>query len=541
MTGRRVPDLLTSARAAALIPDNATIAISGSGGGLLEASEIFRALRSRFDDESAPQGLTLVHSLGIGHPDGRGLELWADATMVRRVIGGHWAWSPTFQRLVADERIEAYAWPAGVISQLLREVGAGRPGLFTRTGLHTFVDPRHAGGRCNATTTDELVDLVEVDGREVLHFRPLPIDVAVIRGTFVDERGNLSCAEEPASLDVLAAARAARASGGLVIAQAREEIPRRRLDPRLIDVPGCLIDVVVLAPEQHQTYASVRDLSYAGIPNGQPARAHERPDEPRDDATSSATPGGTPDTQPLPPKRQLVAGRAALEVVPGEVVNVGFGMASDVVAVLDQRGTLADVELLIEQGAIGGTPVAGELFGVSRDFDALLSSPDQFDLFGSGVLDKAFLGMAEVDAQGSVNVSLLAGSLIGPGGFIDISQHAAHVVFCGTFTTRGLELHIDDNGLRITQEGSVRKFVDAVSQVTYSGPFARQEGRQATYVTERCVFVGRPDGLELTEVVEGVDIERDILAHMDFEPIVGAPRVVSVEDYGLSRLADLAQ
>lgn len=504
------PEFVSADEAAALIPDGATVAITGSGGGILEATAVFEAVARRFGARRQPRALTLIHSLGIGHSTGRGLELWASPELVRRVVGGHWSWSPTMQRLAAEGRIEAYALPAGVISLLLREIGAGRPGLFTRTGLHTFVDPRNGGGRFNGPAED-LVELTTLDGVEHLHYRPFPVDVGIIRGTAVDERGNITCAEEPASLDVRAVALAARASGGRVIAQVRERVTRGTLDPRMVDVPGCLVDAVVLAPGQWQTQESSHNPSYAGI-RGEPAAAAPAVD--------------------LPLPRRLVAGRAAALAKPHERVNVGFGLSADVVSQLQLDGRFADLELLIEQGTIGGIPLPGELFGVSRDFDARLDSPSQFDLFAAGVIDRSFLGMAEVDRHGSVNVSVIGDQLIGPGGFIDISQHARHVVFCGTFTARGLEVALDGDALRVVREGTVRKFVADVRHVTYAGPFAAEEGRAATYVTERAVFELRPEGLELTEIVRGVDLERDVLAHMDFEPLIVEPVVIDARTYG---------
>lgn len=509
--------------AAALIPDGSTVALTGSGGGILETDALFRAVRERFDAEGSPRGLTLVHALGIGLPSGRGLELWADPGLVTRVIGGHWSWSPTMQRLVADDRIEAYSWPAGVISLLLREIGAGRPGLFTRTGLRTFVDPREGGGRANSRTTADLVDLVEVGGREHLHFRPFDVDVGLIRGSLADARGNVSCEHEPAQLDASAVARAARRSGGLVVAQVRALVQRGALDPWKVVVPGVSVDTVVLAPEQWQTYGAQDDPEVSGA-----VRAAGRT---RRKSGSGPAPSVNAEPGRADLARELVSARAAREVRAGERVNVGFGMSADVVPVLARTGRLDNIEFLIEQGTIGGVPLNGNLFGASRDFDALFSSPDQFDLFAAGILDRAFLGMAEADSSGNVNVSLLGGRLVGPGGFIEISQHARNVVFCGSFTARGLELNVEDGQLHVRQEGSIRKFVPRVQQVTYSGPFAIEEGRTARFVTERCVLELTEDGMRLLEVVEGIDLERDVLARMGFEPVGGDPRVVPLAEY----------
>jgi propionate CoA-transferase len=522
----------SAAEAAAIISDGATVAIAGSGGGILEPDALFRAVRERFEAEGSPRDLTLVHALGIGHPSGRGLELWADPGLVRRVIGGHWSWSPTMQRLVEEDRIEAYAWPAGVISLLLREIAAGRPGLITRTGLHTYVDPRNGGGRANARTTEELVELIELEGAEHLRFRPFRVDVGLIRGSFIDGRGNVSCEHEPARLDVDVVARAARRDGGRVIAQVREQVPRGALDPWKVVVPAVNVDVAVLAPDQWQTYGTVNDPEVSGAvrargaastPSGEPAATGA-------DGAGDGGPGGAAeDGHDL--VRGIVSARAANEVRAGERVNVGFGMSADVVPVLARTGRIDDIEFLIEQGTIGGIPLNGGLFGASRHFDALFSSPDQFDLFASGILDRAFLGMAEVDGRGDVNVSHVGGRLVGPGGFIEISQSAHTVVFCGSFTVRGLELRVADGALKVVREGTVRKFVDRVRQTTFSGPFAVEDGRSALYVTERCVLRLAADGVQLVEVVEGIDVERDVLAHMGFEPVGSAPRVVPLAEY----------
>jgi propionate CoA-transferase len=512
---------VSAAEAAAMVPDGATVAISGSGGGILEPSDVFEAVRHRFDAQGAPAGLTVVHAFGIGHPSGRGLELWADPRLVRRVVGGHWSWSPTMQRLARDGEIEAYALGSGAISLLLREIGAGRPGLLTRTGLGTFVDPRHGGGRWNARATEDIVELVTLAGQEYLRYLPFTVDVGLIRGSSADEDGNITCRDEPAALDVLAVAMAAKACGGRVIAQVREVVPNGRLDPWTVAVPGHLVDSVVVAPTQWQTYGEWHDPTLAGVTPEEewPARAGAR-------AAEAAL-----RMEAMPLARRLVAGRAAREARPGQRTNVGFGISADVVTALAARHQLDDIELLIEQGAVGGEPVGGELFGASRGFRAMVTSTTQFDVFSGGLLDQAFLGMAQVDAAGSVNVSLVGGRLVGPGGFIDISQNAREVVFCGTFTTRGLEVSTDGSRLRIDREGTVRKFVTEVDHVTYSGALAATEHRDAVYVTERATFVRRGSQLELTELVAGIDLERDVLAQMDVPPIVRDPVVVEVGEY----------
>jgi propionate CoA-transferase len=500
------PVVVSAEEAVARIADGATVALTGSGGGVLEPDVVLSALESRFLAEGHPRGLTVLHAFGLGDRDRRGTNRLAHEGLVSRVIGGHWTWSPRMMALAAADAIEAYAWPSGAISLLLREIGARRPGLLTRTGLHTFVDPRQGGGRANGAARDSLVELLELGGREYLHYKPMRIDVAVIRGTEVDPLGNIGCAEEPALLDVLAVAQAARACGGVVLAQVKRAVAEP-LAPHEVVVPAPLVDCVVVAPEQWQTYAAEYDPSLCG---GQ----------------AVAEPGAAALADPV---RAAIARRAALEIAPGAVVNVGFGVAAEVVDVLAAQGRLGEVTLAIEQGLYNGIPESGALFGVAHGPTARLASTNQFECFAMGMLDTCCLGMAQLDASGSVNVSRFGAQIVGPGGFIDISQYARKAVFCGTFTAKGLRAEVVDGGLRVRHEGSVPKLLSKVEEVTYSGPFALAEGREAVYVTERAVFALTAEGVALVEVADGVDVERDILRHMDFVPVMGDVRPMPPE------------
>lgn len=495
------PRFASADDAVAAIPDGATVALTGSGGGVLEPGSLLAAVERRFLRSRAPRDTTLVHALGLGDRDRLGTNAFAHEGMVRRVIGGHWTWSPRMMKLAATDLIEAYSLPSGVISLLLREIGAGRPGLVTRTGLHTFADPRNGGGRVNRAAREPLVELVEFDGGEYLRYLPFGVDVAFIRGAEADRRGNIGCRDEAAELDVLAVAQAARASGGMVLAQVKR-VSETPLDPRDVTVPAVLVDTVTVCPEQWQTYNAEHDPALAG-----PA---DRP-------------------MPVPvdladPVRAAVARRAAMEVPDGAVLNVGFGMSAHVIDVLAEQDRLRDISIAIEQGLFDGVPASGDLFGMSRGASARVASTTQFDLFAMGMLDVCCLGLAQADASGSVNVSRFGGRVIGPGGFIDISQYARKAVFCGTFTAKGLRVEVRDGGISILDEGQVPKFVETVEQITYSGPFALREGREALFVTERAVFRLTAEGLELTEVADGVDVERDIVRHMGFRPLIRAPR-----------------
>jgi propionate CoA-transferase len=486
--------------------DGATIAVSGAGGGLLEPEEVLRCFEKAFLESGRPKAVTLVHTLGMGDRKDKGINRFAHEGMVKRVIGGHWIWSPKMLELAQHNKLEAYCMPSGALTHLLREIGAGRPGLFTHVGLGTFVDPRHQGGRCNEAAREELVELMQIDGQDVLRYRPFDVNVAVIRGTYADDNGNISAVEEPADLDSYAVALAAKRCGGIVIAQVREVVPVGTLRPREVSVPGNLIDYVLPCPDQSQTYHGKYDLSLAGLEESQDEGAH------------------APERDPV---RRAVALRASEELIDGASVNFGFGMSSGVAEVIAQRGDSSRYWFTIEQGVHGGRLLTGDMFGIAANPAAILSAAEQFDLYSGGGLDQTFLGMAEMDAEGNVNVSHFGGQISGPGGFIDISQGAQKVVFCGSFDAKGTRLDIADGVLTIHRHGEVRKLVNRVAGITFSGKEAVRRGQEVIYVTERAVFRLTPEGIELTDIAPGVDLERDILSRMDFAPIVRTPRVMN--------------
>lgn len=502
--------VLSAEQAVALIKDGATVAVTGSGGGVLEPDGLLGALERRFLTTGHPTALSFVHSLGFGDRKMRGTNRFAHVGMTRRVIAGHWTWSPSLIELAADNAVEAYAFPAGVISLLLRESGAGRPGLITKVGLHTFADPRLGGGQCNKAAKADLVELIELDGEEYLRYKPLRVDIALIRGSEVDAQGNLSCAHEAAQLDAWAVALAAHGSGGVVLAQVKRFVDH--IDPRLVHVPGVLVDGVVLDASQLQTYQSEFDPVLCG------------------EGTAPSVESRFDDTV-----KGAIARRAALEVERGDVLCVGFGTSSLVVDALVEAGRLDEVTVLVEQGMIGGVPLSGDAFGVVRGPRVVMPSANQFEHFSAGVLDVCCLGMAQVDGRGSVNVSRIGGRVGGPGGFVDISQHARRVIFCGPFTAGGLVAAVEAGGIRIRQEGTISKFVTTLEEVTYSGPLALREGRQAIYVTERAVFRLGSAGLELVEVANGISVERDILPHMGFRPVIKEVVEMPEAVFGLHR------
>jgi propionate CoA-transferase len=493
--------IMSAGAAASLVGDGSTVLLTGSGGGLMDADFACAGIEKKFLETGSPRNLTLVHISGIGNRNERGVSRFAHKGMVKRVVGGHWGWSPGMVRLALDNEIEAYNLPQGALSLLTREIAAKRKGLLTRVGLQTFVDPRIEGGRLNTAARDPVVDLVTVAGEELLLYKAFSADVAIIRGTTADEDGNISMEQEAANLDVLSAAQAAYNSGGVVIAQVKRVVQRKQIRPRAVQVPGFMVTAVVVDPDQRQTCEGENNLGFSGeyrVPiSGLPGLGFDM--------------------------RKWVARRAALELRHGAIVNLGYGISDGVANIAAEEGLFEDIVFCIEQGLIGGIPAKGDVFGASFNPDAVIDSPYQFDFFHGGGLDMAFLGMAQADAAGNINVSRFGKVIPGTGGFIDISQNTRKVVFCGTFTAGGLEIACEDGRLRIVKEGSYRKFIPRVEQITFSGGYARKQGREILYVTERAVFALRPEGLTLIETAPGIDIEKDILGNMGFRPLIADP------------------
>jgi propionate CoA-transferase len=492
--------VVSAAQAVTRIRDGDTVATGGFVG-VGFAENIAVALEERFTTTGSPRGLTLLYAAGQGDGGERGLNHFGHEGLLRRVIGGHWGLVPKLQRLAIDNRVEAYNLPQGVISQLFRDTAAGKPGLLTHVGLGTFVDPRHGGGKVNASTTEDLVEVVAVGGREWLFYRALPVQVAILRGTTADAAGNVTMEREALTLEALALAMAAHNSGGLVIVQVERLAATGSLPPRQVRIPGILVDCVVVAerPEYHmQTFGTQYDAAFAG--------------ELRVPLDGVA---------PMPlSARKVIARRALMELADGDVVNLGIGMPEGVAAVAAEEGLLDRFTLTAEAGVIGGMPAGGLDFGVTVNPDAVIDQPYQFDFYDGGGLDVAVLGLAQADRHGNLNVSKFGRKLAGAGGFINISQSARKVVFVGTFTAGSLEVAIGEGVLAILREGDAHKFVRDVEQRTYSGAVALERGQEALFVTERCVFRLVPGGLELIEVAPGIDIERDILLRMDFAPLI---------------------
>ena len=406
--------------------------------------------------------------------------------------------APKMAAMIHANEIESYNFPQGVLSQMYSTIAARKPGVFSKVGLYTYIDPRLEGGKMNAVTTEELVRVMTLDDEEWLFFPRFHVDVAFVRGTTADEKGNITAEEEAAILEGISIAQAAKACGGIVVAQVKYLAQAGTLDPRQVRIPGVVVDYIVVDEMQKQTTLDFYNPAFCGemrIPLAQ--------------------------LEPLPPGvRRVVARRAAQELFPGAVVNVGVGMPDGIAAIATEEGILDTLTFTVEQGIIGGTPAGGVIFGVAYNPEAIIGEDFQFNFYDGGGLDLAFLGMAQTDVHGNVNASKVGDMLAGCGGFINISQNAKKVVYCGTFTAKGLRCRAADGELRIEREGEVRKFVDRVDQVTFSGDYARRAGQEVLYVTERAVFELSPDGVILREIAPGVDLDKDILGQMGFAPMI---------------------
>lgn len=490
--------MISAAEAAMLVKDGDWLAIQGSGGGVGEPTRLLRALGERYRRDKTPEGITAVHSTGLGDQKEIGMDYLAIPGLVKRDIAGHLGMAPLMAKLIIENQVEAYNFPQGVLSQLYSAIAARLPGVITKVGLYTYIDPRIEGGKMNVVTKEDIVKVIKLDGEEWLYWPRFCFNVGFVRGTTADTKGNITAEEEGAFLEALSIAQAVKNCGGIVIAQVKYLAQSGTLKPQDVKIPGIYVDYIVVDPEQKQTATDFYNPSFCGhvkIP--------------------------LESILPIPlDERKVIARRAAKELFKGAIVNLGFGMPSGVASVATEEGYISDITMTVEQGAIGGTPAGGVIFGVAYNPEAIIPMDAQFRFYDGGGLDIAFLGMAEIDSFGNVNASKVGRMLAGCGGFIDITQNAKKVVFCGTFTAKGLSCQVGNGRLSILKEGELGKFVKRVHQITFSGEYAKAKRQPVLYVTERAIFSLTEKGVSLVEIAPGIDLERDILARMDFIPII---------------------
>lgn len=497
--------IITADEAAQLVKDNDTITSIGFVSSA-HPEALTKALEKRFLDTNKPQGLTYIYAGSQGKRDGRGAEHLAHTGLLKRAIIGHWQTVPAIGKLAVENKIEAYNFSQGTLTHWFRALAGHKLGVFTDIGLETFLDPRQQGGKLNDVTKEDLVQLLNINGQEQLFYPTFPVNVAFLRGTYADEAGNITMDEEIGPFESTSVAQAVHNCGGTVIVQVKHVVAHGSLDPRMVKIPGIYVDYVVVASgEDHQqTYDCEYDPSLSG--------EHRAPEG---------------ESAPVPMSAKKIIGRrGALELKENVVVNLGVGAPEYVASVAGEEGIADSITLTVEGGAIGGVPQGGARFGSSRNADAIIDHPYQFDFYDGGGLDMAFLGLAQCDEQGNINVSKFGTNVAGCGGFPNITQKTPNVFFCGTFTTGGLKIAVEDGKVKILQEGKVKKFLKNVDQITFNGNYAARQHKNVLYITERCVFKLTKEGLELIEVAPGIDIEKDILPYMDFKPIIKQPKLM---------------
>lgn len=495
---RRVP-VMTAAEAIKLVKDRDVVAMCGCGGGINEASELITALADRYRETRSPRDLTFYHSTGLGDRADRGMSPLAQPGLVKRDIGGHWGQSPRLCEMAERNEIEAYNFPMGAMAQLMRAAAAGAPGILTHVGLGTFLDPRQQGGRLNEATREELIQLQVIDGKEWLFYPCIYPDVALIRGTSADTEGYITMEDEVLYTDSFATAMAAHNNGGIVIAQVERVVKAGTLPSKEVKIPGYLVDVIVEVPGQPQLYG----VPTSGFVSGRYTQDFS------DDCT----------TIPLN-ERKVIARRALMEVAPGYIGNVGVGICDGIGVVAKEEGVSEEFTLTVETGIVGGVSAQGIYFGASVNARAVVDMPAQFDFYDGGGLDISFLSFAEFDQDGNVNVHKFNNKIMGTGGFVDICQNSKKAIFAGTLKAGGLRERVEDGAIHIDQEGRFIKAVEKVPEITFNGREAVARGQEVIFITERAVFRLTEEGVVLTEIAPGVDLERDIVGQMAFRPII---------------------
>lgn len=485
-----------------MVRDGMTVSPSGFVASAMPEA-LTGALERRFLETGSPRNLTLFYAAAQGNRDGSGADHFAHKGMLKRVVGGHYNMAPELGKLINANEVEAYNLPQGTLSQLFRDIAAHKLGTLTHVGLHTFADPRVEGGKLNRITREDLVEVTTVLGEERLLYKAFPVDMGLIRGTYADENGNVSLERECCSTEATSIAQAVKNSGGKVVVQVEKVVQAGTLDPKLIKIPGIYVDAIVVCTDK-KDHAQCQGCEYDGSMTG--------------DFRLSL---GSLEYPPMSAKK-IIGRRAAMELQPNTVVNLGIGIPEYISLVANEEGIGDYMTLTVESGPVGGIPQGGSRFGGSVNAEAILDQPYQFDFYDGGGVDLAFLGLAQADEMGNINVSKFGTRIVGCGGFINITQNAKRVFFCGTFTAGGLRTHVENGKLVIDQEGLERKFLKEVEQITFSGRYAVQTNQPVMYITERCVFELRQDGVYLTEVAPGIDIQTQIIDRMKFTPKMDA-------------------
>ncbi len=502
-----IKKIISAAEAAAMVKDGDTFVTTGFVACEMPES-INKAIEKSFLETGHPCNLTLFYAAAQGNRDGSGADHFAHEGLLKRVVGGHYNMVPELGKLIFDNKLEAYNFPQGTLSQLFRDIAGHKLGTITHVGMNTFADPRVEGGKLNSVTKEDLVEVVNICGQEKLLYKAMNIDIAFIRGTFADERGNVTLERECCTNEATAIAQAAKNCGGKVVVQVEKVV--QSVDPRLVKVPGIYVDAIVVAEHPE--------------------------DQDQCQGTSGFDPAMTGDIRiplgaldyPKMSAKKIMGRRAAMELEADKVVNLGIGAPEFVSMVANEEGIGDYMTLTVEAGPVGGVPQGGNKFGGSINVEAILDQPYQFDFYDGGGVDLAFLGLAECDKKGNINVSKFGPRLAGCGGFINITQNAKKVFFIGTFTAGGLKVHVEDGKLVIDQEGKQKKLIDTVEQITFSGEYAVKTGQPVMYITERAVFELKADGVHLTEVAPGIDVQTQVLDLMDFAPIIpeGGPKLM---------------
>lgn len=499
----RKPKVVSAQEAVGLIADNSTLCTVGMT--LASASEsVLKAIEQQYLETGKPEKLTLFHTCGQSDRKD-GIAHLAHEGLVTRLIGGHWGLCPPLMEMISNNKLEAYNLPQGQMANMFHSMALREPGKLSKIGLGTFVDPRIEGGKMNDRTRDkeDIVAVVTVDGEEYMQYKEVPLDTVVIRGTYADEAGNISTDEEAMVLEVLPAVMAAKRFGGKVICQVKQIVKNGTIDPKRVTVPGVLVDAVVVCDEplvdHRQTSSWYYDPSYSG-------QIH----------TPLKQAGAIPLTI-----RKVIGRRAVMQLAQDAIINVGTGIPNDVIGpILTEEGVQEEVMLTVESGIYGGIPAGGIDFGISCSPQALISHDRQFEYYTGTGIDFTFMGAGEMDAQGNVNATKMGPVAAGAGGFVDITSTAKNVIFCSTFTGGGIQVDFDADGIKIVKEGRFKKLVNQVQQISYNGRLALERGQNMYYVTERAVFKLTEAGPMLIEIAKGVDLEKDILANMEFVPVM---------------------